>query len=857
MSTGSSKSTISPENNNGSTGHDVEEQTSPRRTLLSGMRGLPVEVPIFSFYALFSLFLTWPVISKLSTSSYGFPSDNLGTMWKWWWFRNAAAFGAKASFCPLVGYPFGTSINTVPQEPVTGYAARFLMLFANEIIVYNILILTSFFLSGITMYYLVRYLTKNRWAAFFGGFVFMLCPYHAYNSMMFLGLSIIQWMPLFILALLVFTEKPSIKSAAFLFVASALVVGSSVHYGMLMAIFAAAFLLGRFIYRRTLYRARRKRGTADRRRPVVINRKTLTLAIVVIIAVILFIVPFYYYHNIFTESGGPAEWPTREMFGSTRTLEMAHSGAARPWDYLLPFQWNPVLGEITSKLTGRGVVSFGNSLYLGWTVIALAVFTIVMASRRRKKEKPQDTDDKADGPRASNDSESDADSGEKAETRQGNASGDDSRYKNEGADLLWNTTNRANVWGLVAVAIAGFVMSMPPYLTIGSSRIPLPSMLFRPFFPEFRFYLRVGVLVLISFVALACFGLAWLTASRKRIYQFLICLLVVGLAFGELTLVPPFRYFEFEEVPQVYEAISEFPDDLGLVFYPAFERGYFNSQRYQFFQRWFEKPMLNAAVENSRGEALRRTVYNPYNPQTPAILSRFDIEHVIYLAEMFEQYEGTEPKEEEIRYLPEGIELEETFRSEDIYGDADIYRVTAEKAILVPIYMGDITVPHIDHGRETVRLMETEGIIRLENYAGSNVSADVSIPVSNISVLHRLSVSAEGEVLWEGELAGSESASIDLKDLDIPDEGLDLVLDVEGQLLELVSAERELFNTETASLKLGDVSIKTRWPARRLQEEGPSTTFRSMDSNWLNTSRQEYLLTAFSLQAEDIFRYLW
>ena len=46
--------------------------------------------------------------------------------------------------------------------------------FTTETVVYNLFITSSFALSGISMYYLVRHLTHDRRAAFFGGFVYLL-----------------------------------------------------------------------------------------------------------------------------------------------------------------------------------------------------------------------------------------------------------------------------------------------------------------------------------------------------------------------------------------------------------------------------------------------------------------------------------------------------------------------------------------------------------------------------------------------------------------------------------------------------------------------------------------------------------
>jgi hypothetical protein len=280
-------------------------------------------------------------------------------------------------------------------------------------------------------------------------------------------------------------------------------------------------------------------------------------------------------------------------------------------------------------------------------------------------------------------------------------------------------------------------------------------------------------------------------------------------AFLEMTLVPPFKYFEFGTVPKVYSYIEGFLQDQGLVFYPAFEPGYFNSQQYMFFQRTFKKPMLNAANDNSDGEALRRTVYNPFDPEVPGILSRFGITHVVYLGEMFKQYEGTDTKEIEVTHLPAGLHLDRRFEDTNTFGDAFVYGVTAPKSVLVPIYQGDITVPHMDRGRITVRLSDGDGVIKIVNYSGKPVTARVRIPVTNLVYRHGLTLTAGGRTLWRGILSGAQGTEA-AAELEVPARGIDLHLRADGRSLPMTSQELYLFGTEKAMVKISDVSLEPR-----------------------------------------------
>ena len=740
---------------------------------------LPPEAPVFFFYLLLTLYLTWPVVTRMSSSTYGFPSDNLGTMWLWWWIRNAHRFPTPAAtgFCPLLGFPFGTHLNLFPFEPVIELLERAFLLVANEVIVYNTIILSSFFLSGVTMYYLIRYLTGDRLAAFFAGFAFMMCPYHAYHAMMFGHLAITQWMPLFVLGLLVFIRRPCGKNALLLWLSAILVAGTSVQYGFFMGIFTAGFLIGRYGY--TLISGRKDAESEGLPALHKVNKKTLALALLVILGTAAFVLPFYYGST--SRSFPAGEWPTRPTSGQVRNLDVAYEGAAQPWDYFFPEKENVLVGGVTRRLLGGKVNAFENSLYLGWVVIALALFAFVVSVRRRKDR----------------------------------VVGEPSAEVLPGADpggkcvpAYRSTATRADVWGFVAAALLAFVLSLPPYYRFGSVRIPMPSRLFMYTVPLLRWYMRLGIVVITCFIALASYGVSWLLARFKDYYKEFAMIALMGLLFLETTLVPPFRYFDFEKVPEVYQKLARLPEGSSVIFYPAFEPGFFNSQVYQFYQRTFAKPMLNGAYDNSDGEALRRTVYNPFTKATPGTLAAFGIDYVVYLGRLFEEYEGTLPRQEEVKYLPPGLLLVDRFESEGLFSDAYLYRVTAPEAPLIPVYQGDITAPRIDEGRVTVRLGGSVNLIRVVNLAGDVRRARVRIPLANLAYPHHIRLLDGGKTLWEGQLEGGQQAVIEVPELVVPRRGLELVLQVRGRQFDLDPSEGMVFGATQATIKLGEVLLE-------------------------------------------------
>ncbi|MBU1672453.1 MAG: hypothetical protein KKF41_07575 [Actinobacteria bacterium] len=769
------------------------------------------EAVIFLFFAAMAVFMTWPMILRMTTSTYGFASDNQGVMWMWWWARNAGDFGAKASFCPLIGFPFGVPLNVFLFEPVADLTERFLLLFGNEVFVYNLELLASFLLSGVTMYYLVRHITGDRRAALFGGFAYMACVFHAYNSMIFIHLAMTQWMPLFIMTLLLFIEKPSWRNAIWLAVAGLLVGGTSVHYAFFMWIFTVTFLVGRFAYLRWHTWRITRQDPSVRREPVVFNRRTALLGLGVVVVVTALTVPFYF--KGFSNLEQTGQWQTRLTPGAVRNVETAVAGSAKAYDYVLPNKENFLLGGITNSIAGDTINSFENSLYLGWVVILLSVFALVVMlgqGHRESREARAGALAPTEPPEGEPEVEAPPSDAHGARPLSLEPPAGVKRRPAGRTDTTFGTAGqRALGWGLIVSAAAAFILSLPPYIHLGSARVPMPSMAFQFIAPWLRWYQRFGIVVLLCLVILGSMGVASLLSRLKRVPWEAVLVALLALSFLETTLVPPFKTFDFSKTPDVYQRIAEFPDDAGTVIYPAFEPGFFASARYMLYQRDFRKPMLNGASENTDGEALRRTVYSPFNPATPGILSRFGIDHVVYLGEMFRKYEGTEATSEaEVAFLPPGLRMDERIKSDDDYSDAYIFEVTAPEADFVPIYLGDITVPHIDKGRRTVRLMESEGIIEILNFTEEDAHVSLSLPMTNMAFAHDIRLVSGGKTLWQGRLEDAQETTATVPDMPVPADGARLEILVDGPALELSPGEAFVFGTNDASLKIGDLAIE-------------------------------------------------
>jgi hypothetical protein len=82
----------------------------------------------------------------------------------------------------------------------------------NKYAAYNVMFLASFMLSGVGMYFLALYFTKNKMAAFLAGIVFAFSPFHYYEATVVnIGTMHQEWLPFFALFLFKFFEKFKFK----------------------------------------------------------------------------------------------------------------------------------------------------------------------------------------------------------------------------------------------------------------------------------------------------------------------------------------------------------------------------------------------------------------------------------------------------------------------------------------------------------------------------------------------------------------------------------------------------------------------------------------------------------------------
>lgn len=587
---------------------------------------------VVGLYSLITFVYTYPLIFKLGGSIYGFAGDNLGAMhYLWWWkYTFLNHLDLRNSF--LEQAPFGFKIDSETGSVLYYWPLKILTLIFNEVVSYNLILWLSFPLAALAMYFLTKRFLKIFTAgqresrlsveliSFWAGLVFSFSPYHFWKSYNHLDLALIWTFPLAVLFLLQSLENPSsvflknkkiFLSALFM----AITILSNFYSGFFLLL--CALLLTIFY------------GLVEKGRVKNILLILFLNFLVTFLLVIPFIGPTVYDAYIKKGVGQSAA----RVANYNRPLLDVVSLSARPWDYVIPSQDNPLFGSF-SKRFYQWVVTQGRdfkvvsgpvherTIFLGFVSIFLLLFNAILLIR----------------------------------------SADFRRQYGRISIILW----------LVFVSL--FLLSMPPYIFVkGRFTVYLPSFLLFKVLPVFRTYSRLGIFVLLFAILLSSTVLSYLgrNYSKKRLVT--LFLLLVALSSLEFANIPPSKVTELRQ-PRALEYLGSKKEDLNFVVYPK----EFNVAELLVFQPKFQKGFLNFHSQ-SEYYKLWDFLADFRNPKTYALLSSLGIKYVVFQKKLIFNVPNpvddlwyTRALNSSLGTLPPGLDLEKD------YEDSSVYKVTAE-----------------------------------------------------------------------------------------------------------------------------------------------------------------------------------
>jgi hypothetical protein len=151
------------------------------------------------YFVILTVFMTWPLVTRMSNQMVGQVGDNIYFVWMIGWFRKALFELHVDPFNVwFLNYPEGWNLAYTEITPAQLMLAVPVSLFAGPTFAYNAAHILSFIFSGFIMSLWIRKLTGSNGAALLAGTAYAFLPFHfAHFLIGHLNLSGLQWFPLF------------------------------------------------------------------------------------------------------------------------------------------------------------------------------------------------------------------------------------------------------------------------------------------------------------------------------------------------------------------------------------------------------------------------------------------------------------------------------------------------------------------------------------------------------------------------------------------------------------------------------------------------------------------------------------
>lgn len=165
-------------------------------------------------YSALTLVLTWPVWVQLDQPPLGGdPSQNV---WNLWWIQKAVGDpGRSLLWTDYLNAPAGASLALHSLSKLNGFLALPLLGTMSYTAALRVLLLLTFPVAGWGMYFLARRAVERFWPAFIAGGIYAFCPHRMVRfNLEQIDILSSQWIPFYVLFLLNFLDRRSVRAAA-------------------------------------------------------------------------------------------------------------------------------------------------------------------------------------------------------------------------------------------------------------------------------------------------------------------------------------------------------------------------------------------------------------------------------------------------------------------------------------------------------------------------------------------------------------------------------------------------------------------------------------------------------------------
>ncbi len=147
-------------------------------------------------FLLISLVLFLPITANMQSVAPGTGGDTYQNLWDIWWVGySTLTLHTSIWHTPMLYPPLGANLIFQTMSPI-GSLLSLPFQALGIVPAYDIMFFLGFVLSGLSMFILAEYLTKNPYAAMFSGLVFTFSAFHIVQSLSHIDWIFIGWVPL-------------------------------------------------------------------------------------------------------------------------------------------------------------------------------------------------------------------------------------------------------------------------------------------------------------------------------------------------------------------------------------------------------------------------------------------------------------------------------------------------------------------------------------------------------------------------------------------------------------------------------------------------------------------------------------
>lgn len=534
------------------------------------------------FYAIFTLIIMGDVATSCSTSVFGYPGDGTGGIA---WFQWADGGGPIWGFTDLSNYPSGEQLNRPSFITAYGLYAPYsiISMLTNQVCGLNIMTALGFMTAGLTMFGLVRWLTKINSVALFAGFAAAFIPYHQLQAQGHLSYIYSSIFIAIIWAFLWFMRKPNLKRMLLIVVLYAFSLYCDGYFILmstaLVAILFLIFIFSKVISFKVGSRAQLSFDFKQLGNNIKNNWKIVAISMV---ALLLLLVPIAYKQ---LKQGSEIQSSLSNSRSNIHNEAMVYG--AHLEDFFLPTTQSILVDDDytnwrSTNIHGSNVQE--STLYIGYAVLALGLFVVV---------------------------------------------------------ILLLSHRVQNRWGVgpyrlaIGVSLTLIVIltlfSLPPYISIGKLDLATPTLLLIEVTEKWRVLSRLFMITHAAMVILAAIGLAVIVKTMKSRWKWAIVagvFIVTIIEFYPAT-TPNWSYET--DTPSVYHEMAKDPSISVVAEYPITDHPSSTLPYTHTFQQTHGKKMLNANNSNTDQRYLRQSIAGLSDAQTIGVLKQLGVDTVTTL----------------------------------------------------------------------------------------------------------------------------------------------------------------------------------------------------------------------------------